>query len=151
AVFPRTPSNPGPRQPFTYKGLTFMYYCVPTADGNGLVFNYTYILPLFLRALSIFLTVGALLDPKFIQNYSDPLRSIADFLLTQHDKIQKEGIVNLWPPSADDATVPLNKYIALTDQLQSGLFIDTKWDGATSPLPVPYDILGWTGSPSLFP
>jgi hypothetical protein len=151
AVFPRTPSNPGPGQPFTYKGLTFMYFCVPTADGNGLVFNYTYILPLFLRALMIFLAVGALLDPKFTENYSEQLRSIADFLLTQHDKIQKEGIVNLWPPNADDAIVPLNKDVALTDQLQSGLFIDTRWDGATSPSPVPDSIFGWTGSPPLFP
>jgi hypothetical protein len=88
-----TPSNPGPGQPFTYKGLTFVYFSVPVADANGLVFNYTYILPLYLRAIMILLTVGGVLDPKFTQSYSEQLQSFADFLLVKHDKIWKEGIV----------------------------------------------------------
>jgi hypothetical protein len=142
AVFPVTPTNPGPAQPFTYKGLTFVYFCVPAADANGLVFNYTYILPLYLRALMIFLAVGAVLDPKFIQNYSDVpggLRDIAKLLLARHDQI-KEGIVNLWAPNADDVIgQPINypggspNYEA---QFLSGLFVPSPWDGATAPWPV---------------
>jgi hypothetical protein len=71
----------------------------PPLNPDGLtVFYYVYSLPLYLFALSIFLTVGRSLDPNFATNYADVLRSAASVLKARHDQI-KSGLKQLAPPN----------------------------------------------------
>jgi hypothetical protein len=77
----------------------------PEPDGTGRVFNYVYILPAYMNALSIFITVAGTLDPKFVANYGGTVVSPAlDLLSKWHDKIQGEGIILLSP--VEFRTVP---------------------------------------------
>lgn len=64
----------------------------PAGSSNDLVFSYTYILPAYLQALFIFLTVAASLDPNFPMGYEQRIRDAAALLEDRHDKINKEGI-----------------------------------------------------------
>jgi hypothetical protein len=57
-------------------------------DSNGNVFSHTYILPAFLYAISVFLSVGAVIDPKFKETWRDSaIRPTACFLQSVHDYI----------------------------------------------------------------
>jgi hypothetical protein len=69
----------------------------PTQNGDGTVFVYTYALPLYLWAVSILLAVGFALDPNFLTNYQDTLRSAAAYLKSKHDQIVQQGITQLIP------------------------------------------------------
>jgi hypothetical protein len=44
-------------------------------DGDGLVFSYTYVLPIYLRSIYILLTAIGTLMPKDLTNYSEVLRN----------------------------------------------------------------------------
>ena len=93
--------------PFTYEGLTFRNTFDPGADPNGLVFNYVYILPAYLRTILIYLAVGTGFYPNFgrdDQDHAAQLRKIADDLLSAHDTI-KGGIVSVTAPSKDDVII----------------------------------------------
>jgi hypothetical protein len=70
----------------------------PTADGDGLVFNYTYTLPQFLRAIYILLTSIGALAPKTIGDYRSPLEKCLTRLSTVHDTIVSTGIVGTRVP-----------------------------------------------------
>ena len=61
------------------------------------VFYYTYSLPLYLYAVSIFLVVAGSLDPKFVTNYADIIRSAAALLKSRHDQIFQTGLTQLTP------------------------------------------------------
>jgi hypothetical protein len=70
----------------------------PPLNSDGLtVFYYTYSLPLYLFAVSIFLVVAGSLDAKFATNYADIIRSAAALLKSRHDQIYQNGITQLTP------------------------------------------------------
>jgi hypothetical protein len=70
----------------------------PPLNSDGLtVFYYTYSLPLYLFAVSIFLAVAGSLDPKFVTNYADIIRSAAALLKSRHDQIFQTGLTQLTP------------------------------------------------------
>jgi|SRR5579863_851654 len=81
----------------------------PNPDGVT-VFSYTFILPFYLRALSLFLAVAGSLDPSFTTNYADVLRASATLLKTIHDQILQEGLVQLSPPSPSS---PVSSFFAI--------------------------------------
>lgn len=69
----------------------------PSANPDGTVFNYTYILPAYLGAVFIFLSVGGCIDPNFLANWSSSVLQPASALLKQtHDTIAG-GTVKLSP------------------------------------------------------
>lgn len=71
----------------------------PAANSDGTVFNYTYILPAYLQAVFIFLSVGGCIDPNFMANWNSSILQPASALLKQmHDTIMA-GIVKLSPGS----------------------------------------------------
>jgi hypothetical protein len=70
----------------------------PAAPAVPLVFNHTYTLPQFLRAIHIFLVTIAALDPKSLHAYDVPLSSAAARLQKVHDTIVYEGITGTKPP-----------------------------------------------------
>ncbi|MGA7316122.1 MAG: hypothetical protein WBX22_19370 [Silvibacterium sp.] len=70
----------------------------PTPNADGTVFNYAYILPAYLYAVSVFLSVAAVIDPKFKQNWGQTVvKPIACLLQSIHDFILINGIVMLSP------------------------------------------------------
>ncbi len=90
--------------PFTYENLAFQRTFIPDAGPDGLVFNYTYVLPAYLRTIMIYLAVGVAFYPNFGHDHPDhtaQLRHIAEDLLGAHDLI-KGGIVSIAAPSKDD-------------------------------------------------
>jgi hypothetical protein len=93
--------------PFSYGGQTFAVNFRdpntfdPGADANGLTFNYIYILPSYLRAIMLFLAVGAAFRPDFTRVYEHNLRNSAKFLLMIHDQI-RDGILAISAPAEDD-------------------------------------------------
>jgi hypothetical protein len=90
----------------SYDDTTFTKTFIPDADASGLVFNYTYVLPAYMRSLMIFLAVGAGLDDHFLENQRGQLRASAAVLQGRHDFI-KAGIVNIAAPTLSDLqTVP---------------------------------------------
>jgi hypothetical protein len=70
----------------------------PNADGDGLVFNYTYIAPLYLRTIYILLTAIAALLPKDLKNYAGTLSNCIQRLQMVHDMIVN-GIVSTRVPA----------------------------------------------------
>ncbi len=78
----------------------------PTADSTGAVFNYTYVLPVYLQAVYIFLAVGTSLDPKFSANYgASVLEPAVNALQTYHDKILNDGVTKLSPAPWDSSSL----------------------------------------------
>lgn len=73
----------------------------PQAGSDGLVFNYTYTLPQFLRAISILLTTIRALEPKSLQSYSEVFTHCVNRLATVHQTITS-GIVGARMPSVSD-------------------------------------------------
>jgi len=70
----------------------------PPLNSDGLtVFYYTYSLPLYVYAVSIFLAVAGSLDPNFATNYSDVIRTSAALLKSRHDLIFQTGLTQLTP------------------------------------------------------
>jgi hypothetical protein len=77
-----------PPQPW-WGGSTYGYgEEAPPGNSDGTVFAYTYILPAYIDAVFSLLSVGACIDPDFVQNWSDTvLRPAATLLQSQHDLI----------------------------------------------------------------
>jgi hypothetical protein len=73
----------------------------PQADSSGEVFNYTYTLPQFLRAIYILLTVIRALEPKSLPDYATTFASCVDLLTSLHQTITS-GIVGTRMPSVSD-------------------------------------------------
>jgi hypothetical protein len=70
----------------------------PPVNSDGLtVFYYTYSLPLYVYAVSIFLAVAGSLDPNFATNYAEVIRTSAALLKSKHDLILQTGITQLAP------------------------------------------------------
>jgi hypothetical protein len=69
-----------------------------TTDGGACVFCPVLILPAYLRALSIFLAVGAVMDLTFTTDCASDLRRHAHFLADIYTKILTEGYVFLPMP-----------------------------------------------------
>lgn len=81
-------------------GLQFGYgkQAPPTLDATQNVFNYTSVLPAYLYASSVFLSIGALIDPQFKQNWSDlVLIPNACLLKSVHDYVVSQGLTQLSP------------------------------------------------------
>ena len=73
----------------------------PQADSSGNVFNYTYTLPQFLRAIYIFLITIRALDPKSLKSYLEVFTKCFNRLATVHQTIVS-GIVGTRMPSVSD-------------------------------------------------
>jgi hypothetical protein len=70
----------------------------PGPDPSGNVFSYTYVMPSYLRALAIFMTVGEALDANFVQDFGETvLAPAADLLQQWHEKIVNDGITQISP------------------------------------------------------
>jgi hypothetical protein len=87
-----TPSFPG-----VYWGYGAQDAPLPPEHNDGTVFNYTYVLPQWLQAVNAFLSIGAVIDPQFVANWSSAIRSMACLLQSVHDYILNQGIVSLSP------------------------------------------------------
>jgi hypothetical protein len=75
----------------------------PPAFANN-VFNYTSVLPAYLYVLSIFLTIGALIDPMFKQHYTGSvLTPTATFLQSVYNYIVSNGLKELVPQESVNA------------------------------------------------
>lgn len=68
----------------------------PPANPEGTVFAYTYSLPTYLTAVSVFLSVGLALDPEFLSDWQESLAGLASDLQSKHDIIFN-GIMPLSP------------------------------------------------------
>jgi hypothetical protein len=68
----------------------------PPGTGDDLVFSYTYVLPAYMQALFMFLTVARSLDRSFPTGYEMRIRDAASLLKARHDKIINEGIKQVW-------------------------------------------------------
>lgn len=77
----------------------------PSPDGSNNVFTYTFILPSYLSAVSIFLSVGAVIDPNFKNGYSEIIGQVACWLQSMHDYIYNQGFVQLYPSTGFDAQI----------------------------------------------
>jgi hypothetical protein len=73
----------------------------PQPDAYGLVFNHTYTLPQFLRAIFIFLTAVRALAPSSLIEYQVTLKSCLGRLESVHQTIIS-GIVGTRMPNADE-------------------------------------------------
>jgi len=71
----------------------------PSPDDSGNVFTYTFVLPSYLSAVSILLSVAAVIDPNFKNGYSDTIAQLACWLQSLHDYIYNQGFVSLTPPT----------------------------------------------------
>jgi len=74
----------------------------PDVTGNGLVFNYTYTLPQYLRSISILLTAIGSLAPTSLANYQSSLSICLTRLENVYDTIVSSGIVGTRVPNAAD-------------------------------------------------
>lgn len=80
----------GPAMPAGYGQLA------PAQDS--LVFNYTFILPQYIRAVAAFLAVGIVIDPNFGKNWGDTvIRPTARLLRGVHDYVRNNGLTKLSP------------------------------------------------------
>ncbi len=70
----------------------------PQAGEDGLVFDYVYTLPQFLRAIYILLTAIGALEPTSLQYYSDVLERCLSRLESVHQTIVTSGIVPMKTP-----------------------------------------------------
>jgi hypothetical protein len=74
----------------------------PAAGDDGLVFNYTYTLPQFLRSIYFFLTTVAALEPGSLNLYTNLLQKCIVRLQTVHQTIVSTGIVAAKFPAMED-------------------------------------------------
>jgi hypothetical protein len=88
-------------QEFPYYSDGWSGSLAPPVPSDGLVFNYTYTLPQFLRAIYIFLAVVNALAPSSLSAYAPALSQAAERLLSVHDTIVT-GIVPTLEPSIWD-------------------------------------------------
>jgi hypothetical protein len=71
----------------------------PQAQGDGLVFNYTYTLPQALRSIYILLAAIGALAPKSLPYYADVLTRCLNRLESVHQTIVTSGIVGMRQPN----------------------------------------------------
>ena len=74
----------------------------PAASSDGLVFNYTYTLPQFLRSINILLAAIRALQPSSLNKYADVLSRAVNRLESIHQTIVQSGIVGTRAPGAGD-------------------------------------------------
>jgi hypothetical protein len=77
----------------------------PQVPSDNLVFSYLYVLPYYLKAVSMATSVGASFYADFGKNSDreqDAVILFADFLTGIHNKIADEGIRKLTPPDPTD-------------------------------------------------
>jgi hypothetical protein len=74
----------------------------PSAGADGLVFNYTYTLPQFLRAIYILLATIRALASSSLMDYSAIITKCVNRLETIHQTIITSGIVSMRVPSISD-------------------------------------------------
>lgn len=105
----------------------------PDAPDDGLVFNYTYTLPQFLRAIYILLTTIGALAPTSLANYQASLRRCLTRLSAVHDTIVSSGIVGTRVPK------PLEVSYVVYPEPDSGKgpYWDSDW-WTYGPIPWPY-------------
>jgi hypothetical protein len=77
----------------------------PQADTDGLVFNYTYTLPQFLRSIYFLLTTIAALEPNSLHLYANVLTRCLTRLQSVHQTIVSSGIIAARIPSMDEVGV----------------------------------------------
>jgi hypothetical protein len=102
----------------------------PSAPGDGLVFNYTYTLPQFLRAIYIFLTTVNSLAPSSLPTYAPALQQAAGRLQTIHDTVVT-GIVPTRVPGPFDVGW-------VQDPYTEGQQYNSSWYTSNLDLPWPY-------------
>jgi hypothetical protein len=96
----------------------------PTVGSDGNVFNYIPILPAYLYAISVFISVGAVIDPKFTQNWGQTvIKPTTCLLQSVHDYILKQGLTQLSPARWDEQTLTelLNSIISPSPLKQTGI------------------------------
>lgn len=71
----------------------------PVAESSGLVFNYTYTLPQFLRAISYFVATVQALDSASMGQYAAVFNKCISRLQSIHDTVVGSGIVGTRIPS----------------------------------------------------
>jgi hypothetical protein len=82
----------------------------PPSSG-GLVFNYSYTLPQYMRAINILLVVIQALEPSSLSSYKSTFAQSADRLQTVHDTIVSTGIVGTKLPEVEDVgSIDTNAY-----------------------------------------
>jgi hypothetical protein len=103
----------GSYQAYRCGGLTFAAMLQPQPNGDGLIFNYVYVLPYFMRTIMMYLAVGAALEPDtFVQTHASQIRSLCITQLQMyHDQIvdgdqTNPGIVNVLAPPLDCFATP---------------------------------------------
>jgi hypothetical protein len=105
----------------------------PQPDGDGLVFNYTYVLPIYLRSIYILLTAIGTLMPKDLETYNDVLRnSCIARLQMVHDTVLNNGIVVLRAPDSTEmwrAYDPNNTFLNSFVMYKSGPYYRSYPDG----------------------
>lgn len=69
----------------------------PPKDPSGQVFNYTYVLPAYVYAVSTFVSTGLLIDPTFQQDFSNNVATAVCLLQSVHDFILTQGMRKLSP------------------------------------------------------
>jgi hypothetical protein len=104
----------------------------PQADTDGLVFNYTYTLPQFLRSIYFLLTTIAALEPNSLHLYANVLTRCLTRLQSVHQTIVSSGIIAARIPSMDEVGVIDGDFIPP---------FTTNWilnDGTPNPTYFPY-------------
>jgi hypothetical protein len=84
-----------------YSGDGWSYPMAPQPDVDDLVFNYTYILPLYLRSIYTLLTVIGTLTPKDLPLYSEAFRNCVVRLQRVHDTIVDGIVISRLPAAAE--------------------------------------------------
>lgn len=74
----------------------------PAASADGLVFNYTYTFPQFLRSIYILLATIRALQPSSLNKYVDVLTRASNRLESIHQTIVDSGIVGTRAPGVGD-------------------------------------------------
>jgi hypothetical protein len=69
----------------------------PAESADATAFNYIYTLPQWLQAINVFLSIGVVIDPQFVKNWINTIRSMACLMQSVHDYIVTNGIVQLSP------------------------------------------------------
>lgn len=74
----------------------------PSQTSDNLVFNYTYTLPQFMRAIYILITTIAALEPKSMSSYNDVFNKCINRLQTVLQTVETSGIVaSRLPPTQE--------------------------------------------------
>jgi len=84
-----------------YSGDGWSDPVMPQPDADDLVFNYTYILPLYLRSIYTLLTAIGTLSPKDLHLYSDTFRACVIRLQRVHDTVTDGIVISRLPVNSE--------------------------------------------------